>query len=341
MPLSNGLELTPTIHSFLSERLGAAWQSEKVAGDASFRNYYRVSGNGVTRILMVAPPEKEDSAPFVDISRFLDRFGVAVPRVLDGDKAAGLYLLDDFGDMTFLRVLEAQGMGVAERLYQGAVESLLQIQATPVDGSCVAHKRPFDRKLLRFELSLLTDWTIEGIWKRRISPEDRQRFERLFDRLLDAILAQPVVFVHRDYHSRNLMWMAGERVGILDFQDAVMGPITYDLASLLRDCYVAWDGPFRRKMMILWREGAARRLGYAPSWEAFERDFDWMSVQRNLKAVGIFGRLSLRDGKHGYLGDIPRTLGYVRETLARYPELAELADLLATCAPTSIWGART
>ncbi|MBF0177669.1 MAG: phosphotransferase [Magnetococcales bacterium] len=335
MPLSNSMELPPPIQSFLTERLGPSWQSQKVAGDASFRSYHRISGCGEPRILMVAPPDKEDSAPFVDISRFLNRFGIAVPRVLDGDVQAGLYLLDDYGDLTFQRVLESHDLGMAETLYQGAVATLLEVQATPVDGSCVAHRRPFDHKLLRFELSLLTDWYIEGIRKTPISPGDRHRFDQVFERLLAAILRQPVVFVHRDYHSRNLMWLAGERVGVLDFQDAVMGPVTYDLASLLRDCYVAWDAPFRKKIMTLWREGAVSRLGYAPTWEQFERDFDWMAVQRNLKAVGIFGRLSLRDGKHGYLQDIPRTLGYVRETLARYPELKELADLLATYAPAA------
>ncbi len=309
-----------------------------MAGDASFRSYYRIYANDQTHILMVAPPEKEDSAPFVDISRFLNRFDIAVPRVRGGDAAAGLYLLDDYGDATFLRVLETEGFGAAETLYRAAIATLLQIQATPVDGDCIAHRRPFDRKLLRFELSLLTDWTIKGIWKRTITPADQGRFDRVFDHLLDAILTQPVTFVHRDYHSRNLMWLPGERVGVLDFQDAVLGPITYDLASLLRDCYVAWDAPFRKTMMSLWREGATKMLGYTPPWTQFEREFDWMAVQRNLKAVGIFGRLSLRDGKHGYLDDIPRTLGYVRETLSRYPELHDLADLLATYAPSEVWG---
>ncbi|MBF0134673.1 MAG: phosphotransferase [Magnetococcus sp. DMHC-1] len=333
MPSSNSLELTPPIQAFLSERLGTTWQSQKVAGDASFRSYHRITTPGQTRILMVAPPDKEDSSPFVDISRFLNRFGIAVPRVGAGDATLGLYLLDDYGDLTFLRALDAQGRGIAERLYRAAVTTLLEIQATPADGTCIAHHRPYDHKLLRFELSLLTDWYIEGIRGTKIHPTDRHRFDQAFEQLLDPILKQPTVFVHRDYHSRNLMWMEDDRVGVLDFQDAVMGPITYDLASLLRDCYVAWDAPFRQKIMTIWQEGAARRLGYAPSREQLEKDFDWMAVQRNLKAVGIFGRLSLRDGKHGYLQDVPRTLGYVRETLARYPELKELSDLIETYAP--------
>ncbi|MEO5338989.1 MAG: phosphotransferase [Magnetococcus sp. MYC-9] len=318
---------------FLHQALAAApCTVAPVAGDASFRRYYRVETAQERFILMDAPPDKEDSGPFLDIDRFLVRFGVPVPRIVQADLASGFVLLEDFGDLTFLEAIRQQRD--PRLLYQAAVETLLAIQATPLDGSCIAHQRPFDRAMLRRELALFTDWYIEQIRNLSITAEDRQRFDLQFDRLLDEIVQQPVVFVHRDYHSRNLMWHQERRVGVLDFQDAVVGPITYDLASLLRDCYVAWDEAFREEIITLWLAGARDRLGYTPrDRQSFQRAFDWMAVQRNLKAVGIFGRLSRRDGKHGYLEDIPRTMGYVRPTLACYPELAELAELIDRYAP--------
>ncbi|MBF0143850.1 MAG: phosphotransferase [Magnetococcales bacterium] len=318
--------------AFLRRTLGEVSVS-RVSGDASFRSYWRVIGPKGRFILMDAPPDKEDSAPFVDIGRFLARHGVGVPHIHEADLGSGHLLLEDQGDVTFLKALEA---GVeADRLYAGAVATLLDLQATPRDGSSLAHGRPYDRALLDRELALFTDWYIEGIHARPIGGEDRVLFAAQFRLLVDAILTQPVVLVHRDYHSRNLMWVEG-RVGVLDFQDAVMGPVTYDLASLLRDCYVAWEAPFRERIAALWLAGAATRLGYDPGPELFRRHFDWMALQRNLKAIGIFGRLSLRDGKHGYLGDIPRTLGYVWPTLDRYPEFRPLAGLLRRYLPAEL-----
>ncbi len=292
--------------------------------------------------MMDAPPELEDSIPFVDMVEYLTKHGVAAPRIHALQMDQGLMLLDDFGDETLLMALER---GVSpELLYDQAVDTLLDFQATPQNNRCIAHQRPYDRNLLRFELSLFTDWFIEGLLETPISEADKARFDRAFDDLINALLEQPVTLVHRDYHSRNLMWMGkGRGLGVIDFQDAVMGPITYDLASLLRDCYVAWEAPFRRRAMERWLAGASMRLGYQADWETFQRAFDWMALQRNLKAIGIFGRLSIRDGKHGYLADIPRTLGYVRENLAVYEEWSDLAELVThyvplereipTCAP--------
>lgn len=316
-----------TLQHFLRETLGETpFTVARVAGDASFRCYYRVETAQNRFILMDAPPDKEDSGPFLDIARFLAQHGVPVPQVLQVRLEQGYLLLEDFGDMTFLEALRQQMD--PKPLYRAAIQTLLGIQATPLDGSCIAHQRLFDREMLRRELALFTDWYIEKIQERAIAAADRQQFDLLFDQLLDPILEQPTVFVHRDYHSRNLMWQQG-RMGVLDFQDAVVGPITYDLASLLRDCYVAWPPDFRDEMMDLWLEGARTRLGYRPAErQAFQQAFDWMAIQRNLKAIGIFGRLSRRDGKHGYLADIPRTMGYVRETLSRYPALEGLDRLI-------------
>ncbi|MEO5345431.1 MAG: phosphotransferase [Magnetococcus sp. YQC-9] len=315
---------------FIVAHLGADASVRKVAGDASFRSYYRVESEKGRYILMDAPPEKEDSAPFVDIARFLKKYGVPVPEVVAERLDQGYLLLEDFGDQTFLKALDAGAS--ADTLYRAAVETLIDLQNTPEDGSCLAHGRPFDRAMLRRELALFTDWYIEGILKTPITPEDRAAFDRVFDVLMERILEQPWTLVHRDYHSRNLMWCDG-RIGVLDFQDAVMGPITYDLASLLRDCYVAWERPFRERVMGWWFADPRIQGRYTVEWPRFQADFERMGIQRNLKAIGIFGRLSLRDGKHGYLNDIPRTFGYVRETLTSHPELAELERLIDRYVP--------
>ncbi|MBF0293758.1 MAG: phosphotransferase [Magnetococcales bacterium] len=316
---------------FLRAILGRDVTVTPVAGDASFRRYFRAESPAGRFIFMDAPPDKEDSTPFLDIARFLHPHGVRVPQVVEARVASGHILLEDFGDVTFLKALEAGTP--PETLYQPAVETLLAMQATPRDGSCIAHDRPFDHAMLSRELALFTDWYVEGILATPIPPADRQAFLAAFGTLLDGILTQPWTFVHRDYHSRNLMWHE-ERVGVLDFQDAVMGPVTYDLASLLRDCYVAWDAPFRDQVMDWWFADERIRRIYPVSREQLQKDFDWMSIQRNLKAVGIFGRLSRRDGKHGYLNDIPRTMGYIRENLAKYPELTPLRGLIDRFAPT-------
>lgn len=330
--------MTPT--SFLQDALGAQpWRIHRVAGDASFRCYYRITTPQARFILMEAPPDKEDAAPFLDIAHFFHRFGVPAPQIIHSCLDTGYLLLEDFGDLTLFKAVTQAG-GVADDpapailsgdmhpLYHAAIETLLKIQATPIDGTTLAHRRFFDEAMMRRELALFTDWYIEKVVARPLSQADRKRFDTLFSTLIDALLAQPVVLVHRDYHSRNLMWHAGG-LGVLDFQDAVIGPITYDLASLLRDCYVAWPSPFREHLMRRWLDGARRHVGYEPrDWPSFQRDLDWMAIQRNLKAIGIFGRLSHRDGKHGYLNDIPRTLTYIRHTVKCYPKLAMLDRLL-------------
>lgn len=331
MAFSKSIQLVDeAAQGFLVGLLGEAVSLAPVAGDASFRRYFRAESERGRWIFMDAPPEKEDSSPFVDIARFLLKGGVPVPQVVEARLENGHILLEDFGDLTYLRALE-QGIS-PDRLYRVAVESLLVMQSTSVDGSCIAHQRPYDRALLQRELALFTDWYVEGILHIPITPVDREAFARAFDGLMDLILQQPVCFVHRDYHSRNLMWCEG-KVGVLDFQDAVMGPITYDLASLLRDCYVVWDGPFRQRVMHWWFEDSRTKARYDVGWERFQKDFDLMAIQRNLKAVGIFGRLSLRDGKHGYLNDIPRTLEYIRDSLPKYAELAEMERLIHQYAP--------
>ncbi|MBF0188628.1 MAG: phosphotransferase [Magnetococcales bacterium] len=331
MSLMDTSDLDRSALAFLSETLGEGLKIEKVAGDASFRSYYRVlNASGYSSIFMNAPPEKEDSEPYINVTRFLLKHGIRVPEIIEARLSDGHLLISDFGDTTLSQALE-QGVD-PEPLYKQAVDALIDMQATPEDGSCIAHQRPFDRTLQRTELALFTDWFLAGILDCPLTDDEYARFDTAFHRLLDGTLSQPFAFVHRDYHCRNLM-VDRQGLGIIDFQDAVMGPVTYDLASLLRDCYVAWDAGFRHTIMNYWYAQAVRRLGYDRPWTVFERDFDMMAIQRNLKAIGIFGRLSLRDGKHGYLQDIPRTMGYVRETLVSRPELADLAELIDECVP--------
>lgn len=329
--------LPPAAWDFLEGALGGEEASVSILSeDASFRRYFRVTAGDATYALMEAPPDKEDSAPFVNMARYLKKHGVPAPEIFAESPAQGFYLLEDFGDVTFLKALEA---GVEpKRLYAAALDALLDLQAAPRDESCVGHRRPYDRALMMREFALFPDWYLGGIRQKKITEIDRGRFDRVFQRMIGVLLEQPQVLVHRDYHSRNLMWNDG-KVGVIDFQDAVFGPITYDLASLLRDCYVAWDAEFRAWALDYWMNGAIERIGCRGDLGMLARDLDWMAVQRNLKAVGIFGRLSLRDGKHGYLDDIPRTMSYVRETLPKYPELAELQDLIATYLPD--WGEET
>jgi len=251
--------------------------------------------------------------------------GVHAPRVLERDAANGFLLLTDLGSTTYLAELADHAR--ARPLYDDALDALARIQ---VRGDPHARELPpYDEKLLRFEMSLFPDWFVGRHLGITLDNATRQQLDRAFDTLVANALEQPRSFVHRDYHSRNLMVYPGDNPGVLDFQDAVHGPITYDLVSLLRDCYVAWPETevtrwalqFRAKLMTAGRDAASDEA-------RFLRWFDLMGVQRHLKAIGIFARLWHRDGKPGYLGDIPRTLGYVRSVSRRYRELDGLDRLI-------------
>jgi aminoglycoside/choline kinase family phosphotransferase len=295
------------------------------SADASFRRYFRVTRPEGSLVVMDAPPGKEDVGPYLRIAGMLDEIGVHAPRVLERNLAAGFLLLSDLGATTYLMALADRGR--ADALYGDAFAALVQIQAR---GSGHAAKLPpYDAKLLRFEMSLFPDWLLGRHLGLALDAAETAMLARVIDFLTDAALLQPRVFVHRDYHSRNLMVCPGANPGILDFQDAVHGPLTYDLVSLLRDCYIAWPAERVRGWMADYRRrGAARGLDVGADEGEFARWFDVMCVQRHLKTSGIFCRLWHRDGKPGYLDDIPRTLGYVREAALRHTELADLATLL-------------
>jgi aminoglycoside/choline kinase family phosphotransferase len=296
------------------------------SADASFRRYFRVQAGGRTLIAMDAPPEREDIGPFVRVAAALAATGVSVPAVLDEDRVRGFLLLSDLGSTHYLAALEAGED--PEPLYADASDALLRIQ---LQGARAAQAlEAYGPPLLRRELALFPEWFLVRHLGLELGAVEQALLERLDATLVGAASEQPQVFVHRDYHSRNLMVLASGNPGILDFQDAVRGAVTYDLVSLYKDCYVAWP----RERVLGWVEAYRRRAlagGLAlPGSESFLRWFDLMGLQRHLKVLGIFARLWYRDGKPAYLADLPRVLEYVVATSRAYPEVAELAALLET-----------
>ena len=309
------------IRDWLDRDLGwAPVRLEPASADASFRRYFRVwNASGATRIVMDAPPAHEDVGPYLKVARLLAACDVHVPRIDAADPARGLVLLEDLGSTHMLAALNAGAD--ADALYGAALGSLARIQLRGTQA--VRELPPYDRAALEREMALCPEWFCERHLGLALGPADRELLAATFDFLVRAALEQPVVFVHRDYHSRNLMTLPDGTLGILDFQDALAGPIGYDLASLLKDCYIAWPRP----RVEAWVEQYRRALGAAAGagTAEFLRWFDLIGLQRHIKVLGIFARLWYRDGKSGYLGDLPRTLDYVRDSAARYAELAGFA----------------
>jgi hypothetical protein len=292
--------------------------------DASFRRYFRVSAGAATYIAMDAPPEQEDTRPYIAIARRFLELGLNVPQILEQDLGRGFLLITDLGERLYLPQLNES---TVERLYGDALGALVVLQAGVYSGGLTLPD--YDEALLQREMELFREWYLGKHLGLTLMPGQHRLLDETYAVLVRAALAQPRVWVHRDYHSRNLMVTEVNNPGILDFQDAVLGPVTYDLASLLRDCYIAWP----RARVEDWVKGyyeLAQHSGIPVGDDEAEflRWFDLMGVQRHLKASGIFARLHHRDGKPGYLKDIPRTLGYVQEVSARYPELEPLAALL-------------
>jgi len=321
-----------------SDACTAAFSLAPASNDASFRRYFRITSaagaavlpgtDARSLIVMDAPPGKEDCRAFVHVAGLFGRAGVHVPSVLAQDLAQGFLLLSDLGDTTYLAALQADPSG-ADRLYREALGALVAIQRGSRPGELPA----YDRALLERELMLFPEWYVAKQLGRTLSGKQAQLLRRAFDLIIENNLAQPQVYVHRDYHSRNLM-VTVPNPGILDFQDAVHGPITYDLVSLLRDAYIAWDEQRVLDWCIRYWE-AARTAGLPVQGDfgQFYRDFEWMGAQRQLKVLGIFARLAHRDGKHGYLRDQPLVMSYLGKTCRRYRELGPLADLLDELQP--------
>jgi N-acetylmuramate 1-kinase len=294
---------------------------EPASEDASFRRYFRVRANGATWIAMDAPPEREDCNPFVKVAGLMLDAGMHVPKVLAQDLVRGYLLLTDLGTTTYLRAIDESN---ADGLFGDAIDTLVNLQLASRPGVLP----PYDRALLSRELELFPEWYLGRHLGRPPQGAERALLDRVFGRLVDAALAQPQVYVHRDYMPRNLM-LSTPNPGVLDFQDAVYGPITYDVVSLFRDAFLSW--PEERVLdwtVRYWERAKRAGLPVNADFPAFYRDFEWMGLQRHIKVLGIFARIHYRDGKPGYLDDTPRFLRYARDVAERYAELGELVTLL-------------
>jgi aminoglycoside/choline kinase family phosphotransferase len=307
----------------LSAELGAApFTLTPASADASFRRYWRATlADGRTYVVMDAPPAQEDCRPFVRVARMLQEAGVNAPQVLAQDLSQGFLLLTDLGTRTYLDVLSESN---AAALFGDAIDALLRWQlATRLN-----ELPPYDEALLRREMNLFPEWYVGKHLKRTLSPSQGETLEKIFQLLVQSALAQPAVYVHRDYMPRNLM-VCEPNPGVLDFQDAVLGPMTYDVVSLVRDAFISWDEERVLDCAARYWEKARRASLPVPGdFAEFWRAFEWMGLQRHLKVLGIFARINYRDGKPKYLADTPRFLAYVRATAQRYAALTPLLRLL-------------
>lgn len=317
---------------WVGEVLGAGELScAPASGDASFRRYFRFESGEQSWIAMDAPPGQEPLAPFLQVAAKLGAIGLNVPEVFAQDEERGFLLLGDLGERQYLQAL-AVDYSARVDLYTDALQSLVVLQHR---GSQFAPSLPvYDGTLLHNELTLFADWYLRRQLGLELDRAELALWEQLVADLVAAALAQPKVAVHRDYHSRNLMVTAGRNPGILDFQDAVWGPLTYDLVSLLEDCYIALPESLERQLIYTYRDLAETAgLSEVTGMDDFMLAYDLMGIQRHLKAAGIFARLNQRDGKPGYLADIPRTLAYVLRACQRHSQCHGFAEFLLARVP--------
>lgn len=312
----------------LSGGEGAAAVLQNLSGDASFRRYFRAILPSATYIVVDAPPETEDNRAFVRIADALRKAEVHTPRVLAVDYDQGFMLQEDYGDELYLAALKRNydAPDRVDHLYKRAIDALVKLQQN-VSRDFLPR---YDSQLLHREMQLFQDWFCGRLLALELQPDELQLVQSCQRFLADSALAQPQVVVHRDYHSRNLMIPVPERYpvdfipGVIDFQDAVIGAYTYDLVSLLRDCYISWPLSYVQSLALYYKEQAETQGVISGIDQArFFRDFDLMGLQRNLKVIGIFARLCIRDNKPQFLADIPQTIRYLTEVAAGYPELAD------------------
>ncbi len=293
------------------------------SSDASFRRYFRWEGDGRSFVVMDAPPPQENCKPFVDIAGLLAESGINVPKIYAQDLPRGFLLLNDLGNKTYLDVIDGEN---ADDLFKDALQALLAFQQLPMDAVLPG----YDVALLRRELELFPEWYVGRELGIELDQEQLALWQRISDLLIDSALAQPKVLVHRDYMPRNLM-LSEPNPGVLDFQDAVYGPVTYDVTCLFKDAFLSWpDARVQGWLEDYWRQAGKLGIPVQADFEDFLRASDLMGVQRHLKVIGIFARICHRDGKPRYLGDVPRFFAYIEAVLARRPELAELGELLAS-----------
>ena len=293
------------------------------SSDASFRRYFRWEGEGKSFVVMDAPPPQENCKPFVDIAFLLAKSGINVPKIYAEDLERGFLLLNDLGNKTYLDVIDSEN---ADALFSDALQALLAFQQLPM----VAPLPSYDVALLRRELELFPEWYVKRELGVELDSTQQQQWQRISDLLIDSALAQPKVLVHRDYMPRNLM-LSEPNPGVLDFQDAVYGPVTYDVTCLFKDAFLSWpEERVRGWLESYWQQASALNIPVQPDFEDFLRASDLMGVQRHLKVIGIFARICHRDGKPRYLADVPRFFSYIEAVIARRPELAELQALFTS-----------
>ncbi|MEE9327004.1 MAG: phosphotransferase [Cocleimonas sp.] len=294
---------------------------EVASADASFRRYFRVADNGKTTIAMDAPPEQEDCAPFIDVTQRIRNTGVHAPEIIRQDLENGFLLLEDLGNTPYLDRLCTQ---TADKLYGDAISALLEIQTADTQDL-----PEYDDALLQQEMQLMPEWFLQKHLGITLSDEQQKTIDRILAVIAATVLQQPQVFVHRDYHSRNLMILEEDNPGVIDYQDAVLGPITYDLVSLLRDCYIRWPNEKISQWVLINYKKQAEEKGLLAKTQdsTFIQWFDYMGLQRHIKVLGIFARLNHRDGKTDYLDDLPLTLHYVMEVATKYPLTRPLVNL--------------
>ncbi|MFJ2283396.1 aminoglycoside phosphotransferase family protein [Pseudomonas sp. NPDC087803] len=293
------------------------------SSDASFRRYFRWEGAGRSFVVMDAPPPQENCKPFVDIAFLLAKSGINVPKIYAEDLERGFLLLNDLGNKTYLDVIDSEN---ADALFNDALQALLAFQQLPM----VAPLPSYDVALLRRELELFPEWYVKRELGIEFDAAQQQQWQAVSELLIDSALAQPKVLVHRDYMPRNLM-LSEPNPGVLDFQDAVYGPVTYDVTCLFKDAFLSWpEERVRGWLQSYWQQAAALDIPVQADFEDFLRASDLMGVQRHLKVIGIFARICHRDGKPRYLTDVPRFFAYIEAVIARRPELADLQALLAS-----------
>jgi aminoglycoside/choline kinase family phosphotransferase len=298
------------------------------SADASFRRYFRIDAADGSRIVMDAPPDKENCRAFVHVAALMSQAGLNVPAILDWDEARGFMLLSDLGGQTMMQAIDREHATANLPLYQRAVDALVTWQ----QASRPQVLPPYDSALLRRELELFPDWYLARHRGLAVDGKLRETLDKSFALIIERNLAWPAVYVHRDFMPRNLMVpgdSAEPRLGVLDFQDAVYGPITYDIASLMRDAFLSWEEDFVLDVTIrYWQQARKAGLPVGDDFGEFYKGVEWMGLQRHLKVAGIFARLTLRDGKPQYLADAPRFIAYIRATCARYIELKPLLRLI-------------
>jgi aminoglycoside/choline kinase family phosphotransferase len=293
------------------------------SSDASFRRYFRWQGGERTFIVMDAPPPQENCKPFVDIAHLLNKSGINVPKIYAEDLTQGFLLLNDLGQKTYLDVIDAEN---ADALFADAFDALLAFQQLPMDAPLPS----YDVALLRRELELFPQWYVREHLGIEMDQAQLERWQRVSELLIDSALAQPKVLVHRDFMPRNLMH-SDPNPGVLDFQDAVYGPVTYDVTCLFKDAFLSWpEERVQGWLQVYWQKAQALGIPVQADFLSFLRASDLMGVQRHLKVIGIFARICHRDGKPRYLADVPRFFAYIEAVLSRRPELAELGQLLSS-----------